>query len=269
MLYELFLWLDELDLPGAGLFHFISFRAAMTLITSLIISTLIGKRIIRWLARKQVGEEVRDLGLHGQKEKQGTPTMGGIIILVSLLIPVLLFARLSNIYILLMLLTTVWLGAIGYLDDYIKVFKKNKAGLAAKFKIAGQMVLGLIVGLVMFFHPDIVTGEKLPADQIETVSDASLIDSGQTTEPGYVYVEERSTSSTIPFVKDNEFNYEWLLRWLGEGAVKYTWVLFVLIIILIITFISNGANLTDGLDGLATGSSAIMGVTLGILAYVS
>ncbi len=269
MLYYLFTWLDSLDFPGAGLFNFISFRAAMTLITSLIISTLIGKRIIGWLSRRQIGEEVRDLGLSGQKEKQGTPTMGGIIILISLLVPVLLFARLGNIYILLMLLTTVWLGAIGLLDDYIKVFRKKKSGLAGKFKIAGQLTLGLIVGLVMFFHPDIVIGDKVPAGPSIETGEVIANAESQKVLPGYVYQEYKATTSTIPFVKNNEFDYTWLLKWMGEDVSRYTWILFVVVIGFIITSVSNGANITDGLDGLATGASAIMGVTLGILAYVS
>lgn len=254
MLYYLFTWLDSLDVPGAGLFQYISFRAAMTLLTTLILSTLIGKQIIRMLARKQVGESVRDLGLSGQKQKEGTPTMGGLIILLSLLVPILLFANLGNIYIILMLITTVWLGAIGFLDDYIKVFLKNKSGLAGKFKIAGQILLGLAVGLVMFYHPDIVIAEKIPVAG---------------SEDAFIYHPYKSTTTTIPFIKNNDFDYRWLIEWLGGNAEKWTWLIFVVIIIVITTSVSNGANLTDGLDGLATGTSAIIGVALGVLAYVS
>jgi len=270
MLYHLFTdWLKQLDLPGAGLFHYISFRSAMALITALFLSTLIGKRIINYLRVKQVGESVRDLGLNGQMEKAGTPTMGGIIILTALLVPVLLFAKLDNIYIILMLITAVWLGLIGFLDDYIKVFKKNKAGLAAKFKIAGQASLGLIVGLIMFFNEDIVIGEKIPIRPGDAQVYDSVVTPATPDGTSYQYDENRSTTTTIPFVKNNEFDYKWLVSWLGGDAGKWTWVVYVVLMILIITFISNGANITDGLDGLATGSSAIMGATLGILAYVS
>jgi phospho-N-acetylmuramoyl-pentapeptide-transferase len=240
----------------------------MSIITALIISTLFGKKMISLLRRKQVGELVRDLGLNGQMEKEGTPTMGGIIILISILIPALLFARLDNIYVILMLITTVWLGLIGFADDYIKVFKKNKAGLAGKFKIFGQVFLALIVGLVMFFHPDVVIGEKKTITDGPAViqsADGIILNSSETTE----YNERMATTTTIPFVKNNEFDYSWVLGWISERAQTWTWLVFVLIVIFIITAVSNGANMTDGLDGLATGSSAIMGVTLGILAYVS
>jgi phospho-N-acetylmuramoyl-pentapeptide-transferase len=244
----------------------------MALITALIVSMLFGKRIINYLRVKQVGESVRDLGLDGQIQKTGTPTMGGIIILAAILIPTLLFARLDNIYIILMILTTVWLGLIGFLDDYIKVFKKNKEGLAALFKVLGQVVLGLIVGLTMFFHKDIVTGDKFPvktADLTANDSVLSIKDLGAKDGLTYKYVESHGSTTTIPFVKNNEFNYQWLVNWMGDKGLKWTWVVFVVAIILIVTFISNGANITDGLDGLATGSSAIIGATLGILAYVS
>lgn len=251
------------------MFHYISFRAAMALITALIISLLFGKRIINYLQAKQVGESVRDLGLDGQMQKSGTPTMGGIIILAAILIPTLLFARLNNIYIILMLLTTTWLGLIGFLDDYIKVFKKNKAGLAARFKVIGQVSLGLIVGLAMFYQKDIVVGDKIPVKTAEITANDSVVSSSVSDGLTYKYVESRGSTTTIPFVKNNEFNYKWLVSWLGDKEGRWTWVVFVLLVILILTFISNGANITDGLDGLATGSSAIIGATLGILAYVS
>jgi phospho-N-acetylmuramoyl-pentapeptide-transferase len=269
MLYSLFTWLDRFNISGAGLFQYISFRSAMALITALIVSTLFGKRIINYLRRKQVGESVRDLGLDGQMQKSGTPTMGGIIILAAILIPTVLFAKLNNIYILLMLLTTVWLGLIGFLDDYIKVFKKNKAGLAARFKIIGQVTLGLIVGLTLFYHQDVVTGEKIPVNSADITVNDSIVPSTGTDGPTLKYVESRGVTTTIPFVKNNEFDYRWLVSWMGDREGKWTWVVFVLIVIFILTFISNGANLTDGLDGLATGSSAIIGATLGILVYVS
>ena len=269
MFYSLFTWFDKLNIPGAGLFQYISFRSAMALITALIVSMLFGKRIINYLRDKQVGESVRDLGLDGQMQKTGTPTMGGVIILAAILIPTLLFARLNNIYILLMLLTTVWLGMIGFLDDYIKVFKKNKEGLAARFKVVGQVCLGLIVALTMYFHEGIVVGDKIPVKSAEINAGDSLVGSPNQDGIAYKYVESRGPTTTIPFIKNNEFNYNWLVTWLGGNWVKFAWVVFVVIIILIITFISNGANITDGLDGLATGSSAIIGATLGILAYVS
>jgi len=269
MLYELFIWLDELDVPGAGLFQFISFRAAAAVITALIFSTLIGKRIINALQKKQVGEIVRDLDLAGQMQKQGTPTMGGIIILASILVPTLLFARLDNIYVIVLLITTVWLGAIGFIDDYIKVFKKDKKGLAGKFKIAGQVGLGIMVSLVMFFHPDIVIGEKVATSGGPSVITQTNAASAFGEDDEFHYIEKKSTSTTIPFVKNNDFNYEVLVSWLGPDGKRWTWLAFSIIIIFIITAVSNGANITDGLDGLATGSSAIIGVSLGVLAYVS
>jgi phospho-N-acetylmuramoyl-pentapeptide-transferase len=269
MFYFLGSWLDRFNFAGAGLFQYISFRSAMALITALIISLLFGKRIINYLRVKQVGESVRDLGLDGQMQKTGTPTMGGIIILSAILVPTLLFAKLNNVYIILMLLTTTWLGLIGFLDDYIKVFKKNKAGLAARFKIVGQVSLGVIIGLTMFFQKDVVVGDKI----LVKTTDVTVNDSvaGLENQDGltYKYVESRGSTTTIPFVKNNEFNYQWLVSWLGDKESRWTWIVFVLVVILILTFISNGANITDGLDGLATGSSAIIGATLGILAYVS
>lgn len=258
MLYHLFTYLEETyQLPGAGLFQFLSFRAALSVITSLLISLIFGKRIIQWLQLKQVGEIVRDLGLEGQMQKQGTPTMGGIIILASILIPCLLFNDLTNIYVQTMIIATVWLGLIGFIDDYIKVFRKNKEGLAGKFKVVGQVGVGIIVGSMLYFSDD-VTIKEPPADfgtnQEITTSD---------------WVETKSTTTTIPFIKNNEFDYAWLISWMGDGAEKYTWVVFILMVIIIVTAVSNGANMTDGLDGLATGTSAIIGTTLAILAYVS
>ncbi len=270
MLYWLFTWLDNLHFPGAGVFQYISFRSAMALITALIVSMVFGKRIINYLRVKQVGESVRDLGLEGQMSKAGTPTMGGIIILAAILVPTLLFAKLGNIYILLMLLTTIWLGLLGFLDDYIKVFKKNKAGLAAKFKIVGQVILGLIIGLTMYFHQDVKLGEKILIKPGEITANDSVVASTNQDGLTYKYVTHRSATTTIPFLKNNEFNYRWLVGWMGGNETGHlVWIVFVLVVILILTFISNGANLTDGLDGLATGTSAIMGATLGILAYLS
>lgn len=266
MLYYLFTYLnDAFDLPGAGVFEYISFRAAAAVITSLIISLFFGKRWIGYLNRKQVGETIRDLGLEGQLEKQGTPTMGGLIILASILIPALLFAKLNNIYILLMLFTTIWLGALGFLDDYIKVFRKNKKGLNGKFKIAGQIVLGLVVGLVMYFNPDVVVREKQKVATQEVV-----VDMGH---PGpsssFAKDQSRTVKTTIPFFKNNEFDYAVLLKWIGDDYEKWAFLVFIPIVIFIIVSVSNGANLTDGMDGLATGTSAIIGLTLGILAWVS
>ena len=271
MLYYLFRYLDELNVPGAGMFNYISFRSAMAVITSLIISLLIGKRIIRYLQVKQVGEVVRDLGLEGQYQKIGTPSMGGIIILASIVVPVILFAKLANIYVILMLLTTIWLGFIGFLDDYIKVFKKNKEGLAARFKIAGQIILGLIVGVTLFFSDDVIIMEKVTISDLTARERIELLDPSQ---PYYaddqVSMEHKSTKTTIPFVKNNEFNYAWLVAFIPEKYRQFfTWLVFVIIVIFIVTAVSNGANLTDGLDGLATGTSAIIGSVLGVLAYVS
>jgi len=268
MIYHLFEYLESFDLPGAGMFHYLSFRSAMSIITSLIISLLFGKRIILYLQNKQIGETVRDLGLEGQKQKKGTPTMGGVIILAAILIPVLLFGDLTNIYVLLMLLTTVWLGFVGFLDDYIKVFKKNKQGLRGKFKMLGQIVLGLIVGLTMYFHPDVVIREKhIQENEIAT---ARVIDTESGEMESVVATRDiKSTKVNVPFLKNNEFDYSDIVCFLGEKRKKYTWIVFVLAVIFIITAVSNGANLTDGLDGLAAGSSAIIGITLGILAYVS
>ncbi|NVO02801.1 MAG: phospho-N-acetylmuramoyl-pentapeptide-transferase [Bacteroidetes bacterium] len=273
MLYYLFEYLkSQFDFPGAGVFQYISFRAAMSIITSLFISMIIGKWVINYLRRKQVGETVRDLGLEGQVQKQGTPTMGGIIIIASILIPTLLFAKLHNVYILLMLVSTVWLGLIGFLDDYIKVFKHNKKGLAGRFKILGQIGLGLIVGLTMYFNDSVVIREKAPKPITENlVNTNNMFKAESFNEAPLIYSKEpvKSTKTTIPFVKNNEFDYSDLLSFLGPGYKKWAFLLFIPIMIFIITAVSNGANLTDGLDGLASGTSAVIGVTLGILAYVS
>jgi phospho-N-acetylmuramoyl-pentapeptide-transferase len=269
MIYHLFSYLDQFDVPGAGLFQFLSSRAAFTVITSLVISMIIGKRIIKILRRKQIGEPVRDLGLEGQYQKQGTPTMGGIIILASVIVPVLLFADLTNIYIILMLLATFWLGLIGFLDDYIKVFKKNKEGLRGKFKIIGQIGLGLIVGVTLYLSDDVRIRERIPIDE-ENFSQYKT-EEMQVDDGGNLYVvrEHKEPLTTIPFVKNNEFDYTWLVWFAGKYADQLVWIIFVLAVIFIVTSVSNGANLTDGLDGLATGSAAIIGATLGILAWVS
>jgi phospho-N-acetylmuramoyl-pentapeptide-transferase len=271
MLYYLFKYLDTINFPGAGVFDFISFRSAMAVITSLIISLLIGKRIILLLQKKQVGEVIRNLGLEGQYQKKGTPTMGGIIILASIIIPTLLFAKLENIYIILMLVTTIWLGLIGFLDDYIKIFKKNKEGLAGRFKIAGQIILGIIVGLTLFFSNEVSIVEKVNIGNLTTRERTELLDSSkQYPAQGEINMERKSTKTTIPFVKDNEFDYAWLVSFVNDNHKQlFTWIVFVLIVIFIVSAVSNGANLTDGLDGLTTGTSAIIGTALGILAYVS
>ncbi|MBN1183684.1 MAG: phospho-N-acetylmuramoyl-pentapeptide-transferase [Bacteroidales bacterium] len=268
MLFYLFEYLEQFDFPGAGMFHYISFRASLAIITSLIISMIFGKRIIIFLQRKQIGETIRDLGLEGQLSKKGTPTMGGIIILAAILIPVLLFGDLSNVYVLLMLLTTVWLGFVGFLDDYIKVFKKNKEGLRGKFKMLGQIVLGSIIAITMYFHNDVVIRENVL--QADGTPVTQIVENELGEEQTVVLTEDvKSTKVNVPFFKNNEFDYFYLISWMGENARKYTWIVFVLAVIFIISAVSNGANLTDGLDGLAAGSSAIIGVTLGILAYVS
>ncbi|MBC7653854.1 MAG: phospho-N-acetylmuramoyl-pentapeptide-transferase, partial [Oligoflexus sp.] len=284
MLYHLFTYLDkQFDIPGLGLFQFISFRAGMAMILSLIITTVYGNRLISYLRYKQVGETVRNLGLEGQNQKQGTPTMGGLIIIAGILIPVLLFARIENIYIILMIITTVWMGAIGFLDDYIKVFKKNKEGLAGRFKIVGQVGLSLIIGWTMFFHPDILVRQTV--SQVSEVSNPqkgnSIFKEEIFNEKGeklirveknngiYYAKDVKSTITNIPFYKNNEFDYAKVLRFLGDDYQKYSLVVFLLFVIVIITAVSNGANITDGIDGLATGTSAIIGITLALLAYVS
>ena len=264
MLYYLFEYLKQnFDFPGASLFGFITFRAAMAIILSLLISTIFGKRIIRFLQKKQVGETIRDLGLEGQVEKAGTPTMGGIIIILATLIPVLLLAKIENIYIILLIVTTLWMGTIGFIDDYIKKFKKDKEGLQGKFKVLGQVGLGIIVGATLYFHPNVTVREELPQDQQKEIilADGSV-------EKQFTY-EEKSTKTTIPFVKKNEFDYADLITWINPEYQQYAWIVFILVSILIITAVSNGANLTDGIDGLAAGTSAIIVLTLGIFAWVS
>ena len=257
MLYYIFEFLqNNYDLPGASVFQYISFRAALAVITSLLVSLVFGGHIIRFIERKQIGEEVRALGLKGEEVKRGTPTMGGLIIISAILIPTLLFTKLDNIYIQIMIVSTLWLGIIGFIDDYIKVFKKNKEGLAGRFKIFGQVGIGIIVGLIMVFHSDIVIKE----DSSVLFNNINLDSNISAT---------KSSKTTIPFFKNNEFDYHRLTSWMGEGAKNYAWVLFIFVVVLIITSVSNGANLTDGLDGLAAGSSAIIGVTLALFAYVS
>ncbi len=261
MLYYLFEYLEKhYDLAGAGLFQYISFRSAMAFIVSLLFSTIYGKRIINYLQHKQVGESVRDLGLEGQVEKAGTPTMGGIIIILATLIPVLLFSIIDNVYIVILLVTTIWMGTIGFIDDYIKIFKKNKQGLKGRFKILGQVTLGIFVGAMLYFHPSVTMKEKLPEKlQYETEEGVPVLFADA----------KKSTRTTIPFLKNNELDYAAALDLFGEGLRDYAWILFIPIVIFIITAVSNGANLTDGIDGLAAGSSAIIVLTLGIFAWVS
>jgi len=256
MLYYFFEFLEnQYQIPGASLFTYISFRAAAAIITSLLISTIFGKRIIDFLRKKQIGESIRDLGLDGQIEKTGTPTMGGLIIIISTIIPVLLFANLNNIYIILLIVTLVWMGIIGFVDDYIKLYKKDKDGLRGKYKIIGQIILGLFVGFTLFFHPEVTVKDQSPFG-IELQSADNL-------------TEYKSTETTIPFVKDNVFNYSDLITWIDPGLESYTWIVFIFFVVLIIAAVSNGANLTDGLDGLAAGSSAIIILTLGVFTWVS
>ncbi len=269
MLYHLFQWLDG-SVPGVGVFNYISFRAAMAVFVSLLISLWWGKGIINLLRRMQVGETVRDLGLEGQLKKQGTPTMGGLIILSATIIPTLLFAKLDNIYIVLLLIATVWLGTIGFIDDYIKVFKKDKRGLAGKFKVVGQVGLGIIIGATVYFHPEVRTRVEIPAVVAEMMAPAEVHTITETDGTQHFMLNRKSPNTTIPFVKDNEFNYSSILgKLFGNSAREYTWVVYILAVIFIITAVSNGANITDGLDGLATGTSAIMVMALGVLAYVS
>lgn len=271
MLYYLFDWLDKLNIPGAGVFQYISFRAAMAILLSLFISMIIGKSIINLLRKKQVGESIRDLGLTGQLEKKGTPTMGGIIIIASVLIPALLLTKLNNIYVILMIFTTIWLGALGFIDDYIKVFKKNKEGLSGKRKLLGQIVLGLIVGIVMYFHPDATIKEHVTVPN-EVVNTDELLKIGKNDNTTTTYNStpaHHSTKTTIPFVKNNEFDYAWFTQWMGDTDGKWSFLFYIPIVIFIIAAVSNGANLTDGLDGLAAGTSAVIAVGIAILAYVS
>ena len=267
MLYYLFDYLDQFNFPGAGLFDFISFRAAMALIMSLFVSIYFGKRIINTLRKQQIGETVRDLGLAGQLEKSGTPTMGGIIILAAILIPTLLFAKLQNVYVITMLIAIIWLGLIGFLDDYIKVFKKNKEGLKGRFKIIGQIGVGLIVGCILYFSDEVVVHKRVPANY-RLKMDESFVSHRHIQNDGenYKWIKTDDMTTTIPFMKGNEFNYNWLI---GDSHKSYGWLLFIPIVIFIVIAVSNGANMTDGLDGLATGSSAIIGIALAVLAYVS
>ena len=261
MLYYLFDYIQQTyDFPGASVFQYISFRSALAVITSLLVTMVFGGRIIQLIQKKQIGEEIRELGLEEEERKKGTPTMGGIIIIAAILIPTILFTRFDNIYIIIMLISTIWLGIIGFIDDYIKLYKKDKEGLAGRFKILGQFGLGIIVGVIMVFHPDILVKEK----QLETNIESSI--SFQT---GFENEARKSTKTTIPFVKNNQFDYKVLTDWMGEFSSTSSVILFILIVIFIITSISNGANMTDGLDGLATGTSAIIGATLAIFAYVS
>jgi len=259
MLYYLFDYLESAyQVPGAGLFQFQTFRAAMAVLLSLILATAYGKRIIVFLRRRQIGETIRDLGLQGQEQKAGTPTMGGLIIIMSTLIPVLLFADILNIYIILLIVTLVWMGIIGFIDDYIKIFKKDKKGLKGRFKVMGQVVLGLIVGATLYFHPEVTMREhnKTRITENFTVEEVKGNDI-------------KSTMTTVPFIKNNELDYSSFIAWAGEGAREYAWLLFIPIVILIVTAVSNGANLTDGIDGLAAGSSAIIVFTLGVFSWVS
>ncbi|QWX84206.1 phospho-N-acetylmuramoyl-pentapeptide-transferase [Cellulophaga sp. HaHaR_3_176] len=259
MLYYLFEFLEKnYQIPGAGLFQFITFRAALAVLTSLLIATVYGKKIIVFLQNKQIGETVRDLGLDGQKQKAGTPTMGGLIIILATLIPVLLFARLDNIYVILLIVTTIWMGIIGFVDDYIKIFKKDKEGLKGKFKILGQVVLGLIVGTTLYFHPEVTMKER----------SKTVITPSYTVEK-QVGAEIKSTKTTVPFFKNNELDYTSFISWMGDGAKEYAWLIFIPIVIIIVTAVSNGANLTDGIDGLAAGTSAIIVLTIGILTWIS
>ena len=263
MLYYLFDYLHRAyNLPGAGMFQYISFRAGIAAILGLFIATLSGKRIIGLLYRLQVGETVRDLGLEGQKEKSGTPTMGGIIIILALLIPVLLLTRLDNIYIILLIITTLWMGLIGFIDDYIKVFRKNKDGLKGRFKVLGQVSLGIIVGATLYFHPDVTVKN-------ENAQASRMVQTQTQRRPLSEMAEVKSTKTTIPFMKNNELDYASLIKWTGENYKHWVWLIFIPIVIFIITAVSNGANLTDGIDGLAAGSSAIIVFTLGIFAWIS
>jgi len=270
MLYHLFKLIEHWDIPGLGVFQYITFRASASVILSLIMTLIFGKKIIRLLQRKQIGEEVRNLGLEGQMQKKGTPTMGGIIILTSILVPTLLFARLDNIYIWLMIITTIWLGLIGFVDDYIKVFLKDKKGLAGKFKVLGQVSLGVLIAATLFISDDVVVREKVK-DQNGNYTTVNTVnnETGQQ-EVSFKTKDVKSTVTTLPFVKNQELNYRWFVKFLpDEWEESAVWLFYMLLIIFIITSVSNGTNLTDGLDGLAAGTTAISGATLGILAYVS
>ena len=262
MLYYLFDYLEKhYQLTGAGVFQYLSFRSSLAFMGALLLTTIYGKQIINYLQKKQIGESIRDLGLEGQVQKSGTPTMGGLIIIFGTLLPVFLLTKLHNIYIVLLIIATVWMGFIGFVDDYIKVFKKDKEGLKGKFKILGQVGLGLFVGAMLFFHPEVTMKKQLPQHEIQQVTESGV--------PRLFGKAEKSTRTTLPFFKDNEFNYAAVTEWMGDATHKYAWLIFIPIVIFIITAVSNGANLTDGIDGLAAGSSAIIVVTLGIFAWVS
>ncbi|MDR6784713.1 phospho-N-acetylmuramoyl-pentapeptide-transferase [Pedobacter africanus] len=268
MLYYLFEYLNQhYDFPGLRLFQYITFRTSLAVILSLIITTVYGRRLINYLQKKQVGETVRNLGLEGQMQKQGTPTMGGIIILLGILIPTLLFANLTNVYVILMIVTTIWMGVIGFVDDYIKVFKKNKEGLAGRFKIVGQVGLALIIGWTMYYHPNIVVRQTVDEAGASKASAPMVL--RQKGESFYYTQDVKSTLTNVPFYKNNEFDYAKVLKFLGPGYEKYAFLVFLAFTVFIITAVSNGANITDGIDGLATGTSAVIGITLGLLAYVS
>jgi len=269
MLYYLFEYLNQhYDFPGLRLFQYITFRTSLAIIISLIITTVYGRRIINYLHRMQVGETVRNLGLEGQMQKQGTPTMGGIMILLGILIPTLLLANLTNIYVILMIVTTVWMGIIGFVDDYIKVFRKNKEGLAGRFKIVGQVGLALIIGWTMYFNPNIVVRQTVDESSVSKAATAPMV-LRQKGESFYYTQDVKSTLTNVPFYKNNEFDYAKVLKFLGPGYEKYAVFVFLIFVVIIVTAVSNGANITDGIDGLATGTSAIIGITLGLLAYVS
>ncbi len=262
MLYYLFDYLDaNYQLIGAGVFKYISFRSSVAFIMALLFSTVFGKRLINYLRTKQIGESVRDLGLDGQVQKAGTPTMGGIIIILGTLIPVLLIAQVHNIYVIMLIITTLWMGAIGFLDDYIKVFKKDKEGLKGKFKVFGQVGLGVIVGAMLFFHPEVTMKDKLPSNDIEMVTESGV--------PKLFGEAHKSIKTTVPFFKNNSLDYAVITEWLGDTSNKYGWLVFIPVVIFIITALSNGANLTDGIDGLAAGTSVIVVVTLGVFTWVS
>ena len=261
MLYYLFEFLEQqYKFPGASVFQYLSFRAALAVIFSLVFSLITGRRIIRYLKNNQIGESVRDLGLRGQKEKEGTPTMGGIIIILSTLIPVILLARLDNIYILLLIISMGWMGFFGWIDDYIKIFKKDKDGLKGKFKVLGQLILGAFIGATLFFHPDVTV-----RDEVQPI--IQVLEEGSNYESKNENI--KATLTTIPLVKNNEFDYHWLIGWIGIPSGSYTWIIFIPIVVFIITAVSNGANLTDGIDGLAAGTSAIIVFALGVFAWVS
>lgn len=262
MLYYLFEYLNSLDLPGAGVFQYISFRAGMAALISLLITITLGKNLINYLRKKQVGESIRDLGLEGQMQKKGTPTMGGLIIIAAILVPTLLLAKLDNIYVILLVVTTVWLGFIGFLDDYIKVFRKNKEGLAGRFKIVGQVGIGLIVGLTLYFHDDVVVREVSPASMASIEINAMQEDN----EAALDFKDVKSTKTTVPFRKNNELDYATIFPFIPENM---TWIIYTIVVVLIIVTVSNGANMTDGIDGLAAGTCGIIGLTLAILAYLS